>query len=98
VASDKRDFRVAITPETDVALRAMARAFDRDRQSVAREVLHEWAMRKLHEYRVGTGLAYSDGLFTASDGTPTARDGSPTASRGDLTASNGTRRNGRRED
>lgn len=53
-----KDFRLGITPEIDRALTAVATAFGRDKQDVAREVLGEWAARKHHEYSVAAKLEY----------------------------------------
>jgi hypothetical protein len=64
-----KDFRLGITAEIDAALTAVSRAFGRDKQEVAREVLGEWAARKHVEARVLTGLSQANGTATASDGT-----------------------------
>jgi hypothetical protein len=52
MAAELRDFRGKITDETYLALQAQSRAFERDMADVAREVLHEWALKKLHEAKV----------------------------------------------
>lgn len=68
MSAELKDFRVGITCEIDAALTAVARAFGRDKQDVAREVLGEWAARKHVEARVLTGLAHANGTAPASDG------------------------------
>ena len=62
------DFRVRITQETAAALEAVARAFKRDKADVAREVLHNWALRKHMEARVLMNLSASEGFSRALDG------------------------------
>lgn len=47
-----KDFRLGITEEIAAALEADAAAFDRTMESVAREILQQWAERKAHAYRV----------------------------------------------
>jgi hypothetical protein len=83
-----KDFRVAITDEIDAALTAEARAFNRDKQDVAREVLGAWARQKLHAATVLQALLANGGALTASDGVPLADNGV----RRRETANGGTRR------
>lgn len=47
-----KDFRLGITESIASALDAESCAFDKDVQSVAREVLQEWADRRHHAYEV----------------------------------------------
>lgn len=47
-----KDFRLGITESIDLALHATATAFGQDKAAVAREVLQDWAERKLHEHTV----------------------------------------------
>lgn len=42
-----RDFRGKISVETDAVLDAHARVTGRDRSEIAREILHEWALRQI---------------------------------------------------
>lgn len=63
-----KSFRLGITAETNVALESVARAFGKDKASVLREVAHEWALKKLHEYRVASGLVHANGIERATDG------------------------------
>jgi hypothetical protein len=62
------DFRSKITPQTDMALDAMARAFKRDKADIAREVLHQWALRKILEATVLSRLVRAEGVSSASEG------------------------------
>jgi hypothetical protein len=47
-----KDFRLGITESIDIMLDAQALAFGKDKASVARDVLAEWAKRKAHEHKV----------------------------------------------
>ena len=60
-AADLRDLRAKITAESDQVLEAVSRATGRDKSELVREVLHEWADRKLHEARLIHRLARSEG-------------------------------------
>jgi hypothetical protein len=71
VSTELKDFRGKITIETHVALEAEARVSGRDRADIAREILHAWAAKKLHEASVLSGLALAEGIA-----------GSPRESRG----------------
>lgn len=57
-----KDFRGRITPETDCALEAEARATGRDRQEIVREVMHQWALQKIHSATVMHKLLQAEGL------------------------------------
>lgn len=43
------DARIKITQETDCVLDSIHIATGKDRSEIAREVLHEWALRHIHE-------------------------------------------------
>ncbi len=47
-----KDFRLGITESIDIMLDAQALAFGKDKAAIAREVLAEWAKRKVHEHKV----------------------------------------------
>ena len=46
------NFQVVITTEIDSALTAVARAFDRDKRDVVREILGDWAARTHVEAKI----------------------------------------------
>lgn len=72
MAAELRDFRGKITVEADIALESMAQAFKRDKADVAREVLHNWALKKIMEANVltrrmrGEGIGGEDGGSSGS--------------------------------
>lgn len=68
MAAELKDFRGKITEETFLALEAEARAFDRDRADIAREILHAWALRKIHEATVLSRLLRDEGIDSAGEG------------------------------
>lgn len=57
-----KDFRGRISPETDAVLEGLSRATGKDRQEIAREVLHEWALRQIHAASVTHQLLQAEGL------------------------------------
>lgn len=59
--ADLRDLRAKITPEADQVLEAISRATGRDKSELVRDVLHEWAGKKLHEARLIHRLATREG-------------------------------------
>ena len=73
MSAELRDFRGKITVETDLALESMAQAFKRDKSDIAREILHNWALRKIMEANVlarrmrAEGLSGEDGRTPGSD-------------------------------
>jgi hypothetical protein len=70
MSAELRDFRGKITVEADVALESVAQAFKRDKSDVAREVLHNWALRKIMEANVLARRLKSEGLDGDSQGNP----------------------------
>lgn len=63
-----KDFRGKITPEADCVLEAEARSTGRDRQEIVREILNEWAMRRIHGASVLDQLLRAEGLAGVSRG------------------------------
>lgn len=57
-----KDFRGRITPETDAVLEGINRSTGRDKQEIARQVLHEWALRQIHAATVTHQLLLAEGL------------------------------------
>jgi hypothetical protein len=68
MAAELRDFRGKITDETFLALQAKSRAFERDMSDIAREILHEWALREIHEAKILTRLLKDQGINGESQG------------------------------
>lgn len=62
MSSELRDFRGKITVEADIALESMAQAFKRDKSDIAREVLHNWALRKIMEANVMARRMRAEGI------------------------------------
>lgn len=56
------DARLKMTHETNAVLEALSRTSGRDRSELMRDVLHDWALNKIHEANVLAGLLKSQGL------------------------------------
>lgn len=67
MSAELKDFRGKITAETDAVLEAVNRTDGRDRSEIAREVLHQWAMSRIHEATILDRLLKAEGL-TGIDG------------------------------
>lgn len=63
-----KDFRGKITPEADVVLEAQSRCTGKERQEIARQVLHEWALQQIAANRVLNRLLVVEGLAGDSKG------------------------------
>lgn len=70
-----KDFRLGISESIDIWLDAEAAAFGKDKQTVAREVLSDWAKRKAHAYKVAARRLTANGLQPELDGFETEDDG-----------------------
>lgn len=70
-----KDFRLGITEAIDIWLDAEAAAFGSDKAAVAREVLHEWAKRKAHAFKVASRRLAANGLQLELPGLGTEDDG-----------------------
>jgi hypothetical protein len=64
-----KDFRGRITPEADCVLEAEARVTGKDRQEIVREILHAWAMERIHGASVLNQLLRAEGLRGIDCGT-----------------------------
>lgn len=62
MSAELKDFRGKITAETDAVLEAINRADGRDKSEIAREVLHQWAMSRIHEATILDKLLQAEGL------------------------------------
>lgn len=67
---DLKDFRGKITTEADCVLEAQARVTGKDRQEIAREVLHAWALRQIDEATILGRLLRAEGVAGALEGLP----------------------------
>jgi hypothetical protein len=63
-----KDFRLGITDQVDAALESQATAFGKDKQTVAREVLAEWAERFHRAHTVYASRLMANGSLAASAG------------------------------
>lgn len=61
MSADLKDFRGKITVETYCQLEAEHRVSGEDQSAIARKILHEWAVQKLHVARVADALLRSEG-------------------------------------
>jgi hypothetical protein len=62
VSTPLKDFRLGITESIYAALEAEATAFDKDMQTVAREILQDWADRKHIAYTVYAKRVLANGM------------------------------------
>ncbi len=67
MSAELKDFMGKITAETDAVLEAINRADGRDKSEIARQVLHEWAIGRIHEATILDRLLKAEGL-TGIDG------------------------------
>jgi hypothetical protein len=75
VALPLKDFRLGISDSIDAVLKAEAAAFDKDMQTVAREILQEWADRKHRAYSMYAKLVLANGMQTELPGFEMGDDG-----------------------
>lgn len=68
MAAELKDFRGKITAETDCVLEAINRSSGRDRSEIVREILHKWAVEKIHEHSVLGRLMEREGIAGESQG------------------------------
>lgn len=57
-----KDFRLGISEAAHAALEAEAIAFDRPMESIARDLIHEWAARKHRAYTVYARRVLANGM------------------------------------
>lgn len=63
-----KDFRGRLTVEGDCALDAEARATGRDKSEIVRDLVHEWAMRRIHAAKVLDRLLIAEGSGGIAEG------------------------------
>jgi hypothetical protein len=76
-----KDFRTAIPEAVDMWLDVVAAANKADKAQIAREILQEWADRKLHEHRLYVKRARANGLQVDFGWDDTEDDGAPRKAR-----------------
>ena len=57
-----KDFRLGITETIDIMLDAQAIAFGTDKAAVARNILADWARKKVHEHKVMARRLSANGI------------------------------------
>ncbi|WP_428419214.1 hypothetical protein [Methylibium sp.] len=57
-----KDFRGKLTPETDCVLSAESQSTGKERQEIVREILHAWALERIHGANVLHNLLRAEGL------------------------------------
>lgn len=75
MSAELKDFRGKITVETDCVLEALNRVTGKDKSEIAREVLHAWALEKVHVNNVLAQLLRAEGVLAASEGVRAASQG-----------------------
>ena len=70
-----KDFRLGISETIDIMLDAQATAFGKDKAAIAREVLAEWARKKIHEHKVMAKRLAANGMQPELFGSETEDDG-----------------------
>jgi hypothetical protein len=68
VSAPLKDFRGKITPETDAVLEALNRTSGRDKSEIVREILHDWAVKKIDTASVMHRLLQAEGLPGIAEG------------------------------
>jgi len=73
MACELKDFRGKITLESDCALEAESRASGKERQEIVREILHDWAVRRIGGASVLHRLLRAEGLPGIAEGVAGSR-------------------------
>lgn len=68
MSADLHDFRCKITAEADAVLEALSRSTGDDRCEIAREVLHQWALKQIHSATLIQRMVSREGIVGESEG------------------------------
>lgn len=75
MSAELRDFRGKITVESDLVLDSEARAFRRDKTDIVRQILHEWALKKIMAANVLKRRMQAEGITGGSSGRAVGDEG-----------------------
>lgn len=70
-----KDLRLGVSETVDIMLDATAAAFGKDKQTIAREVLTEWARKVAHQHKVIARRLAANGMQPELFGDGTEDDG-----------------------
>jgi hypothetical protein len=71
-----KDFRGSFDESSDMWLEIEAQALGIDKQTVVRQIVKEWAKKKVHAYKLATKRLQANGLQPELFGDETEDDGS----------------------
>lgn len=68
MAADYRSSHVKLTVEADVVVEAHARARDKDRTEIIRDVMHRWALLEIEVARLTAQRLKAEGVSGTAEG------------------------------
>lgn len=68
MAADYRSSHVKLTVEADAVVEAHARARDKDRTEIIRDVMHKWALEQIEIARLTEQRLRAEGVSGSSEG------------------------------